>query len=231
MGGRTYTIIMAWVLAMHTAAAAEEEKTPSCSDGDTECLATLTEESMRLKVHLLQQKKGAISSTLTKSTGIQPDVIGAEGTGEGEEAERAGFEPKSKFYELTEDQISMVPKNLQPLDQTALRALNVQTVNQTSLIAFNATDDSAQTSTHTPVYPYGVYCGSSTRFDVAGFMGQSLSVQGCYVFSCVEPFVVSSTCGPYFYTNGDGNCKCCDYGSNFYLSSANPPNYLYSCNR
>lgn len=109
---------------------------------------------------------------------------------------------QAHFYNLTEEQLKHVPRDFESLRL-------VQKANDQPI-----------------AYP-NLYCGSAKRFDVAGFLGGGLSVDGCYLFSCVEPFKVSSTCGPYFYTNGNGNCKCCDYGSNYYTSAAG--NNLYSC--
>jgi hypothetical protein len=121
---------------------------------------------------------------------------------------------------------ALVPKNLKPLSLEELRKQNASLQEVTPEVALMEKNEREE---YSPVYDDGVYCGSSTRFDVADFMGAALSLEACYVFSCVDPFKVSSTCGPYFYTNGQGNCKCCDHGSKLYYSSANPPNYLYSC--
>lgn len=54
MDGRACTTMIALVLIMRAAWAAEE--TSNCSDGDAECLAALMDESARLKVHLIQKK-------------------------------------------------------------------------------------------------------------------------------------------------------------------------------
>jgi len=121
--------------------------------------------------------------------------------------------PRRKSINLTTEQGAMVPKNLKPVDQTdeaTLLALNVTTV----------TD-------YTPSY-YGWYCGYQKRIDVAEVLGVSgLTVEQCYIFSCVQPFKVSSSCGYYFYTNGGGNCKCCQNDAQYFKSSQG--NNLYAC--
>lgn len=120
---------------------------------------------------------------------------------------------------------ALVPKGLEPLSAEEIRALNASFSPGAALLdtARGGASDDIE-----PSHP-GVFCGAAKRFDVAGFLGTSLSVAGCYAFSCISQFKVSSTCGPYFYTNGQGNCKCCDYGADYGYSSATPPNDLYKC--
>lgn len=116
---------------------------------------------------------------------------------------------------------SLVPKDLKPAALETLRSLN-ETAGA-SLAAVGATEG------YYPKYVDGfkAFCGSSKRFDVAGYMQQSLNLEACYLFSCVPFFIVSSKCGGSFYTNGGGNCKCCGEDSNYYNSNSN--NVVYMC--
>lgn len=124
----------------------------------------------------------------------------------------AAVNPRRNSINLTTEQLAMVPKNLKPVDQSdqaTLLALNVTTITEMN-----------------PAY-YGWYCGYSKRIDVAELLGQPLTVEQCYIFSCVSPFKVSSSCGYYFYTNGGGNCKCCQSDAQYFKSSQG--NNLYAC--
>jgi hypothetical protein len=66
MDGRAYTIMMALLLIMRAAWAAEAMS--ECSDDDAECMAALTDESARLKVHLIQKKVEQHRQPLLKAT-------------------------------------------------------------------------------------------------------------------------------------------------------------------
>lgn len=128
------------------------------------------------------------------------------------------------YNRLTESQrAALVPKDLAPISMEELHGLNASFDPEVALL------DAKEDSKITPSKAYNVpaFCSSSKRFDVAGFLGATLNLETCYLFACVSPFKVSSTCGPTFYTNGGGNCKCCDYGSNYYGSNAG--NWLYHC--
>jgi len=123
------------------------------------------------------------------------------------------------FDHFGEELRSLVPKDLKPASEN----VSLDETTESSLAAVGAREG------HVPMFNSGAfkYCGSSKRFDVAAWLEQSLSIDACYIFSCVEPFKVSGTCGHSFYTNGGGNCKCCDYGSNYYQSSYS--NVVYLC--
>merc|ERR1711862_586750 len=80
----------------------------------------------------------------------------------------------------------------------------------------------------TPIHE-NAYC--YPRWDVGGFLGQGLSVNGCYFFSC---WAYESTCGNYFYSDGNQYCKCCTYSASpthrrrgWFVSSKG--NDLYQC--
>lgn len=128
------------------------------------------------------------------------------------------------YNRLTESQrAALMPKDLAPISMQELHALNASFDPEVALL------DAKEDSKFTPpkAYDSPAYCGSSKRYDVAGHMQAGLTLEGCYFFSCVQPFKVSNICGPHFYSNGGSTCKCCDYGSNYYASNAG--NYLYSC--
>jgi len=147
-----------------------------------------------------------------KNTPDNPEVDGGDVDGSHEDVPQ-----DMPWYdkELTPEQLALVPKDLKPVTEEHLGSL--------ALLVANATESSEIS----PSYD-GAYCGYSKRFDVAAAMKAKLSVEQCYLHSCTW-MKVSSTCGPYFYTDGTGNCKCCDYGSTYYYSTANPPNDLYAC--
>lgn len=131
---------------------------------------------------------------------------------------------------------SLVPKEMKPLSLEEVHTLNRKAKVPASMLAEDVhrelKEEVGTNSSFTPVpyfnpatYPW-TFCGSSNRFDIQATHGD-LSVEQCYIFSCVEPFVASTTCGGTFYTNGGGNCKCCGYGSNYYIS--NSYNRVFTC--
>jgi len=117
----------------------------------------------------------------------------------------------------------MVPGEVKAASLEELRKLNVTAAPKDELALWEG-------GSITSDYP-GVFCGNKNkRMDVAAFMQQSLDVQMCYVFTCVEPFKVTDDCNTWFYAQGTGNCKCCYKGASYYQSTASPPNNLYHCN-
>lgn len=172
---------------------------------------------------------GESSGAVTTSPVVQePPATDVDGTDELKPlVATKGSVTKIKMLLQQHSNISaLVPKDLKPLNMEQIRKLDGFRHEEESLVDQHS--DELANQSHTPVYDFGAYCGYSKRFDIAKSHG-ALSLEQCYIFSCVEPFKASSTCGPTFYTNGQGNCKCCGHESNYYYSTATPPNYLYAC--
>mmetsp|Transcript_1433 Transcript_1433/g.2882 ORF Transcript_1433/g.2882 Transcript_1433/m.2882 type:complete len:214 (-) Transcript_1433:144-785(-) len=190
-------------------------------DGCVDCV----KDEVTLLQHTLKAASGKAASSIAKeSASSSASLSDRSGTKEINLSESQSKEQHSDIWNLNFS--ALVPKDLKPLSMEEIRKLNASRP-QSALVDMGTGDSSNQT--HTPIYDFGVFCGKSTRFDVAKLQGRALTVEQCYIFSCVAPFISSSTCGPTFYTNGQGNCKCCGWDSTYYYSTADPPNYLYSC--
>jgi len=190
-------------------------------DGCVDCV----KDEVTLLQHTLKAASGKAASSIAKeSASSSASLSDRSGTKEMNLWESQSKGQRSEISNL--NMSDLVPKDLKPLSMDEIRKLNASRP-RSALVDMATADSSNQTQT--PIYDFGVYCGKSTRFDIAALQGVALTLQQCYIFSCVEPFVSSSKCGGTFYTNGQGNCKCCGWDSTYYYSTADPPNYLYSC--
>lgn len=126
---------------------------------------------------------------------------------------------------------ALVPKDLAPMSMQEILRLNASSDAEVALLS--SREDNGR---YAPVfdvnkYPH-TYCshknqhGQITRTDVGAAVGADLTIDLCYLFSCQQPFQVSSSCVT-FYTNGGGNCKCCHGAASYYVSSMN--NVVYHC--
>lgn len=137
------------------------------------------------------------------------------------------------YHLLTVAQVrALVPKDLAPMSVQEVLRLNASSDAEVALLS--STEDRSGISPYfdTSKYPH-TYCahtnkdGEVARTDVKAMLqAGSLNMDACYLFSCVSPFQVNSNCQT-FYTNGQGNCKCCHGGASYFVSSQN--NVVYSC--
>merc|ERR1712151_308886 len=184
-----------------------DASTHGCDEGDATCESDV---HMTVAPTLLQ----------TKSRTGQPDIPEPPepAEGDGEEIVRQVLNEKAKAvleWERSGKDFKDFRFNGSAVDLPAL-----------SLVRTNASHKSE--SDPVPIHE-NAYC--YPRWDVAGFLGQGLSVNGCYFFSC---WAYESTCGNYFYSNGNNYCKCCTYSASpthrrrgWFVSSKG--NDLYQC--
>jgi len=213
-----------------------------CSSGDASCASSDSDDADEVSMLAIHKTKMISNAKAPEDTPSHPlstpttDVNGSSElqvmTSMQEVTDLKAKDVVKRYNELTETQrAALVPDHLAPVSTQELRKLNMSL--DTEMALLDATTNA--TGEHSPAYP-GVFCSSAKRADVAqivatafGHSVASLSLDNCYIFSCVPQFKASLTCGPYFYTNGQGNCKCCDYGSKYYSSSSAPKNDLYRC--
>jgi len=207
-----------------------------CSSGDASCASSDSDDADEVSMLAIHKTKMISNAKAPEDTPSHPlstpttDVNGSSElqvmTSMQEVTDLKAKDAVKRYNELTETQrAALVPDHLAPVSTQELRKLNMSL--DTEMALLDATTNA--TGEHSPAYP-GVYCSSAKRADVAQLLGvASLSLNNCYIFSCVTGFKASSTCGPYFYSNGQGNCKCCDFGSKYYGSSSTPKNNLYRC--
>jgi len=219
-----------------------------CSSGDASCASSDSDDADEVSMLAIHKTKMISNAKAPEDTPSHPlstpttDVNGSSElqvmTSMQEVTDLKAKDVVKRYNELTETQrAALVPDHLAPVSTQELRKLNMSLHTEMALV--DATTNA--TREIPPAYP-GVFCSAAKRADVAQIVatayGMSVAsflaivpwtLSDCYIFSCVPQFKASETCGPYFYTNGQGNCKCCDYGSKYYSSSSTPKNNLYSC--
>jgi len=90
MNNRACTIFVALVFAIPDAWAASDEEMSECVEGDAECLASLTDESARAKVHLIQKKVEKHRHQVAEKVADQSPMVYPRRTGESSEEKALG---------------------------------------------------------------------------------------------------------------------------------------------